>query len=97
MKDTFAQLDYLIINSKWKNSVNNFRAYNYFNNIASYHRIVKENIQLTLRSNINKNKVKSINYRLVFNKSWYKSIQNIYTNEVTKNYNKVSSSNKNIQ
>ena len=51
---TLAQLDYVLINKKWKNSVTNCRAYNSFISVASDHRIVTANIQLLLRANKNK-------------------------------------------
>ena len=51
---TLAQLDYVLINKKWKNSVKNCRAYNSFISVASDHRIVTANIQLSLRANTNK-------------------------------------------
>ena len=51
---SIAQLDYVLINKKWKNSVKNCRAYNSFISVASDHRIVTANIQLALRANKNK-------------------------------------------
>ena len=51
---TLAQLDYVLINKKWKNSVKNCREYNSFISVASDHRIVISNIQLSLRANKNK-------------------------------------------
>ena len=45
-----AQLDYVIINRKWKNSVKNCRAFNSFS-VASDHRIVSAKICLSLRAN----------------------------------------------
>ena len=46
-----AQLDYIIINQKWKNSVKNCRAYNSFVSVASDQRIVTAKIRLSLRAN----------------------------------------------
>ena len=46
-----AQLDYIIINQKWKNSVKNCGAYNSFVSVASDHRIVTAKIRLSLRAN----------------------------------------------
>ena len=51
---TLAQLYYVLINKKWKNSVKNCRAYHSFISVASDHRIVTSNIQLSLRANKNK-------------------------------------------
>ena len=46
--DFKSQIDFIIINKKWKNSVKNCRAYNSFNSIASDHRIITADIQLSL-------------------------------------------------
>ena len=46
-----SQLDYVIINQKWKNSARNCRAFNSFTNVGSDHRIVSATITLSLRAN----------------------------------------------
>ena len=46
-----AQLDYIIINRKWKNSAKNCRAFNSFITVGSDHRIVSAKIRLSLRAN----------------------------------------------
>ena len=46
-----AQLDFLFINKKWKNSALNCEAYNSFEGVSSDHRIVTAEIRLSLRSN----------------------------------------------
>ena len=46
-----AQLDYILINRKWRNSAKNCRAYNSFVSVSSDHRIVTAQISLTLRAN----------------------------------------------
>jgi len=48
------QLDYIIINKKWKNSAKNCRAYNSFEGVKTDHRVVSAKIILTLRANKNK-------------------------------------------
>ena len=53
--DFKSQIDFIIINKKWKNSVKNCRAYNSFNSIASDHRIITADIKLSLRANKKKN------------------------------------------
>ena len=53
-----SQIDYILINSKWKNSALNCEAYNSFNTVGSDHRIVSARIRLSLRQNKKKNKVK---------------------------------------
>ena len=46
-----AQLDYLIINKKWKNSAKDCRAFNSFGGVKSDHRVVSAKIRLSLRAN----------------------------------------------
>ena len=46
-----AQLDFLIINKKWKNSAKDCRAFNSFEGVKSDHRVVSAKIRLTLRAN----------------------------------------------
>ena len=48
---TKAQLDYVLVNKKWKNSALNCRSYNTFVNISSDHRIVSARFCLKLRAN----------------------------------------------
>ena len=46
-----AQIDYVFINKKWKNSAMNCEAYSSFDAVASDHRIVTAKIPLSLRKN----------------------------------------------
>ena len=46
-----AQLDYILLNKKWKNSAQNCEAYNTFCTVGSDHRIVTAEIKLKLRAN----------------------------------------------
>ena len=46
-----AQIDYLFINKKWKNSAMNCEAYSSFEGVSSDHRIVTAKIRLSLRKN----------------------------------------------
>ena len=50
-----SQIDYIIINIKWKNSAQNCRSYNTFVNVESDHLIATAHIQLSLRANKKKN------------------------------------------
>ena len=43
------QLDYILVNSKWKNSVLNSEAYSSFESVGSDHRIITARIRLSLR------------------------------------------------
>ena len=49
MNGNKSQIDYILINRKWKNSVINAEAYNTFANTGSDHRIVTARIKLSLR------------------------------------------------
>ena len=44
------QLDYILVNNKWKNSVMNVEPYSSFSSIGSDHRIVTAQIRLSLRA-----------------------------------------------
>ena len=46
-----SQLDFMLINQKWRNSVKNCRSFNSFISLSSDHRIVTAQISLTLRAN----------------------------------------------
>ena len=46
-----AQIDYVLINKKWKNSAMNCEAYSSFEGVSSDHRIVTAKIRLSLRRN----------------------------------------------
>ena len=46
-----AQIDYVLINKKWKNSAMNCEAYSSFESVSSDHRIVTAKIRLSLRKN----------------------------------------------
>ena len=43
------QLDYILVNSKWKNSVLNSETYSSFESVGSNHRIITTRIRLSLR------------------------------------------------
>ena len=49
--NTKAQIDYVLINKKWKNSAMNYEAYSSFEGVSTDHRIVKAKIRLSLRKN----------------------------------------------
>ena len=46
-----AQIDYIFINRKWKNSAMNCEAYSFFEGVSSDYRIVTAKLQLSLRKN----------------------------------------------
>ena len=50
-KNTKAQIDYVLINKKWKNSAMNCEAYSSFEGVSTDHRIVTAKIRLSRRKN----------------------------------------------
>ena len=53
LNNLISQIDYLMINKKWKNCANNCKSNNSFNAICSDHRIIIADIKLSLRDNKN--------------------------------------------
>ena len=53
-----AQLDYMMINKKWINSVQNCEAYHSLEGISTDHHIVSLSIKLSLRANKKKSNIK---------------------------------------
>ena len=53
-----AQLDYISVNKKWINSVQNYEAYNSIEGVSSDHRIVSIKVQPSLRANKKKSSIK---------------------------------------
>ena len=49
MNDAKTQVDYILINRKWKNSVKNSEAYSSFSSMGSDHRVVTAKLKLSLR------------------------------------------------
>ena len=86
--DIKAQLDFILINKKWKNCMKNCTAYNYFHSIVSDHRIVTANVQLTLRSNqMKKEKTMHYDWSLLNSDT---CLRNSFTNKVTENFKKLT-------
>lgn len=78
-----AQIDHILINSKWVNSLRNCRAYSTIN-LNSDHRILVAAIKVSLRSSIKKNtNTKTIKYdwrQLATNKTLQKQFEILTTN-----------------
>ena len=49
-QNTLHQIDYVLVRSKWRNSVKNCEAYSSFNSLNSDHRVVTASVSLSLRS-----------------------------------------------
>ena len=50
MSGNKTQIDYILINRKWKNSVKNVEAYSSFSSVGSDHRVLTASLKLSLRS-----------------------------------------------
>ena len=50
MSDAKSQVDYILINRRWKNSVKNCEAYSSFSSIGTDHRVVTATPKLSLRT-----------------------------------------------
>ena len=53
---TKSQIDFILIRKKWRNSVKDTEAYNYFNSLGSDHRLVRAKLKLSLRKAVTKPK-----------------------------------------
>ena len=49
MNNRKSQIDYILVNRKWKNSIHNCEAYNSFSSLGSDHRLLTAKIKLSLR------------------------------------------------
>ena len=79
-----SQIDYILINNKWKNSVLNCEAYSTFCTVGSDHRIVTAKIRLSLRqSKISSKRKVKYNWNKLLTDN---NIKNRYTVEVRNRY-----------
>ena len=58
-QNTLHQIDYVLVRSKWRNSIINSEAYSSFSSLNSDHRIVTTTVSLSLRSTIRDNSKKA--------------------------------------
>ena len=65
MSGNKTQIDYILINRKWKNSVKNVEAYNSFSSIGSDHRVLTARLKLSLRSSKTLPKDKQHDWKLL--------------------------------
>ena len=63
-----AQIDYVFINKKWKNSAMNCEAYSSFEGVSSDHRIVTAKIRLSLRKKSHKQRPPNNGWALLNNR-----------------------------
>ena len=92
MSGSKTQVDYIMVNRKWKNSVHDGQAYNTFSTIGTDHRIVAAKIKLSLRTN------KSVSQRT--NYLWSalkeKDLKDLYTVTIRNTYESLCMDNETI-
>ena len=77
------QLDYILINSKWKNSVMNVKPYSSFASVGSDHRVVTIKLRLSLRMPKSQPPKKRYDWQLL---KFYKDMCSRFTLEVRNKY-----------
>ena len=88
---TRSQLDYILINRKWKNSAIDFRSFSTYSPLESDHRICTAKIRLSLRSNISKSKkTMSHDWSKLLND---KNIKNSYAVEIRNRFEQLKNLN----
>ena len=76
MTGSKTQIDYILINKKWKNSVKNVEAYSSFSSLGSDHRIVTARLKLSLRTSKTLSREKQYDWKVLRSDS---EIQSQYT------------------
>lgn len=89
MNDCKSQIDFILINKKWRNSLKNIEAYNSFASLGSDHRILSAKVQLSLRATKKAPKVKPLDWGTLANDS---DLQDLYTITVTNRYEQLCQS-----
>ena len=87
MNGAKSQIDYILVNKKWKNSVHNTEAYNSFSSMGSDHRLVTARFKLSLRKHKTAAKQNKYNWSALKNED----IQKNYTVNVRNRYAELSS------
>ena len=70
-----SQIDYILINKKWKNSIKNVEPYNSFSSLGSDHRILTAKVKLSLRMSKSTARKKHYDWSALRNSE----LQNLYT------------------
>ena len=76
-----SQVDYILVNRKWRNSVKNVEAYNSFSSMGSDHRILNAKVKLSLRVSKTPPKVK-----FDWSKLQCKDLQQLFTVTIRNKY-----------
>ena len=93
MSGTKSQIDYILINKKWKNSVHDCEAYNSFSSMGSDHRLVTAKIRLSLRTSKSPALKKKYDWSVLRNTT---HLQELYTITVRNRYAGLCCENDNV-
>ena len=86
MNGVKSQIDYILINRKWKNSVKNVEAYSSFSSIGSDHRIVTARLKLSLRTCKTPPRRKAFEWNALRNNE---NLQQLYTVKILNRYDQL--------
>jgi len=81
-----SQVDYILVNRKWKNSVKNSEAYSSFSSLGSDHRIVAAKVKLSLRTSKSPSKGAPYDWKALENPE----LQEFFSVEVNNRFNVLS-------
>ena len=83
---TKSQIDFILINRKWRNSIRNVEAYNSFSSIGSDHRVLSARVNLSLRKSAAPKRKDSYEWSALKSD---RDLQQLYTVEVKNRYNEL--------
>ena len=84
-----SQIDYILINKKWVNSVKNVEAYNIFSSLGTDYRVITAKIRLSLRMSSAPKRRKVYDWDLLKTDS---KLQETYTKTISNKYQELNSS-----
>ena len=86
MSGAKSQIDFILVNKKWKNSVKNTEAYSSFSSMGSDHRLLTSRVKLSLRTTKSIPRKKTYDWNTLRNSE----LQNLYTVTVKNRYAELS-------
>ena len=86
MNGSKSQIDYILVNRKWKNSVKNVEAYSSFSSIGSDHRVVTAELKLSLRTTKTPPRKTAYNWKVLRGDG---DLQQLYTVKVLNRYDQL--------
>ena len=92
MSGTKSQVDFILVNRKWKNSVKNCEAYNTFSSMGSDHRIVSAKIKLSLRTSKSPQPEPRYDWSALINRLYTVAVKNRYESLWSNHHRNICSS-----